>query len=309
MKTKRNIKCKICGDKHSCHGFCKYHAWVYKKGRIDIDGKPLGSWFYDPNYRLKKIKDSLTRTVKESTWYRKWQTDVMEKCGRKCFDCNQKGVKSVIHHETKRFCDILNRAKLLYFSIGEQVEYCKREHTVDIGVYLCLNCHAERHKGEKMYSSLKGKSANGKCKICGKNEYCKGFCCRHYKRFQTKNIDIDGKILIPQKFHDKNGKCIVCGEISVGKAGMRWKFCKLHISRYHNKIIDINGNLLREFRVIGKNKKCKICDEKHYGKGFCLTHYNRYKIGQIDIEGNILRDLGEFCVKGSKVKKDDKNEY
>ena len=174
-------KCKVCSDRHSSHGFCKYHAWAFKKGRIDKDGTPIGDLFYDNNKRLKKKKSNLVKTIKESAWYRNWRNEVFKRAGRSCSICHRKNIKLVAHHEKKKFAKILNEAKRKYADTGGQIEHCRLQHSPDIGICLCLKCHAEKHKDEKMYSSLLGKTANSKCKVCGQDEYCKEFCSKHYK--------------------------------------------------------------------------------------------------------------------------------
>ena len=115
-------------------------------------------------------------------------------------------------------------------------------------------------------------------------------------------IDIDGNRLKPKRLHDTKGKCIVCGEESVGRGGIKRTFCHTHLSRYYRGHIDKMGHVLKKTRLVKSGRRCKVCGKKHYGKGFCLTHYNRFKIGQIDIDGNVLRELDEYVKKHTSPK-------
>lgn len=298
----RNKKppCKICGDKHSSRGFCKYHAWALSKNKIDLNGIPVKGLFYDDKMKLKKEKDTLGKTVKESVWYVEWKHKVISKHNKRCAKCGKGNVQLTVHHSKKRFAAIINEAKAKFDAIEHRMDYCKKQHTDDIAEPLCRSCHADVHFGEKMYSSLLGKVASGKCKICGGEEYCRGFCSKHYKSFQIRSIDIDGNRLKPARLSDRKQPCIVCGEESAGRGGKKLKFCKLHLSRFWQKYIDIDGKHIKEIRNVRSNGKCKVCQEKHFSKGFCLTHYNRFKIGQIDSDGKKLRELGIFTsTKGS----------
>lgn len=304
MSKIKKSPCRICKKKHEAHGFCKYHNWALSKNKIDLNGKPSDGFYYDDKFHIKKLKCSLGRTVKESSWYRKWQIDIKVKSGYKCSVCGIKQVKFVIHHEKKRFSDILKDAKSSSNELSEQIDFCKKEHTEEIGLLLCRKCHAEKHKGEKMYASLAGKIANGKCKICGDGEYCMGFCSKHYKSYQTKLMDIDGNKLSKLMIHPTNGICIVCQKESRGRKGMAYIFCRYHYMQYYSKYIDEKGNVLKTpNRIIIHGRICKVCGQKHSAHGFCETHYNRFKIGQIDIDGNEIRKLSHCGSKGYKCPK------
>jgi len=292
--------CKICNKIHNCHGFCKYHAWAFIKKFIDINGVPLKGFYFNDEKKIRKEKNTLSQTVKESKWYREWRRKILEKYNRHCSKCGRGNIKLIVHHEKKKFSQIIKKAKE-FNDIHEQIKYCKEQHTIEIGKPLCMKCHAESHIGEKMYASLSGKLLNGKCKVCMEDVYCRQFCSKHYRAFLKKRIDINGKILIPDKLFKEKQSCIICKKESIGRGGIKAKFCRLHHSRYYNGFIDKDGQTIHEPRLINFYKKCKICNEKHYGRGFCLTHYNHFKIGQIDINGQKLRELRPSGVNFSTV--------
>jgi hypothetical protein len=302
MNTRKAFICKVCGKTHSANGFCKYHNWAFSKNKIDHNGLLAEGYFYNNNKKIRKKKNTLYKTVKESNWYREWQKKTIIKNNRRCNKCGKSNIQLVVHHAQKRFADIIKEARFLFNDMEKQMEYCRIQHTEKIGETLCNKCHAEKHKGEKVYSSLLGKVNKGKCKVCGSYDvYCRQFCSKHYRSFCNHRIDINGKYLVLPKLFDKKPLCIVCGNESVGRGGIHAKFCHLHLSRYHSGIIDENGKQLREFRILQPERKCKIsgCGKKHSSSGFCYTHYNRYRIGQIDINGKELRKLEQYRVKGS----------
>lgn len=302
MNTRKFFSCRVCGKVHSSHGFCKYHSWAFTKKKIGADGVPSSGLFYDSAFKLKKEKDSLSRTVKESIWYRDWRWRIIKKYNRRCSRCEKRGIKLIVHHSGKRFSQIIGEAKEKFSDVQQQVLYCKDQHTLDIAVPLCAVCHANAHAGEKMHASLSGAVANGKCKVCGADEYCRKFCSRHYKAFQAKRMDADGMARFPPRLFETKQRCIVCGKESVGYGGKKATFCSVHLSRFYHKMIDINGNSIRELKRPSScgGEKCKVCGGDYFGKGFCLTHYNRFKIRQININGQEIRPLGVFDRAGKR---------
>jgi len=292
-------KCKICGKRHSAKGFCKTHYNAFSSGLINAAGEPKPGYFFNEKFHLRKIKDSLRQTVIESPWYRRWRYQLLTEANRKCSVCSKKGVRLYVHHE-KRLADILTKARSKYQSIEQQVAYCEKVHTSDIGIVVCRKCHAEKHKEEKMYSSLLGKKKDYECKVCGEEVYCKGFCYYHYGQHRQGVWDKSGKKLRLVKSEKTKSQCVICQRESIGYSGVRLQFCTTHYHQYRRGIINKKGQQLRTIREFSHLPTCKICSCKYYGLGFCLTHYNRFKIGQIDEDGNELRPLGKFCTRKDK---------
>jgi hypothetical protein len=305
MKKKMKNKkfCKICSKKHMSKGFCKHHYEAYRRGNINIDGKVKDGYFFDSKYHIKKMKNTLGQTVQEDPRYRIWTRSILTRDKRVCVKCGKKGIKVIVHHHSKRFSEITKEAKIKFpNSYKDQVDFCISQHTLDIGQTLCKECHAEAHKGEKMYGSLSKRSTGDSCKVCGNDTYCMGFCNRHYKSYQIKAIDVNGKRLTPIRLYANNGKCIICGKESAGRGGKRFKFCKYHVSQYYRGVVNEDGVKIRKLKKIHKaNVLCKICGGKYFSKGFCQMHYGRYKIGQIDIDGKELRKLEPNKMNGEKA--------
>lgn len=298
----KNKRCIICGKKHAAKGFCKSHYSSFLNGNISINGIPKDGHFFDVLFHLKKMKSTLQKLVKESPAYRNWHKLVIRRDKNCCSGCGKKNVKLVVHHRV-RFSEIIKSAKKEFpDDVVSQLDFCLNRHSVDIGETLCIKCHAQKHTGEKVYNSLIRKNKTEICKVCGEPTYCKGFCSLHYSRFCRKVISENGDILINPKLSEKKGKCIVCGNDSVGRGGKRLKFCSLHLSRLNAGIIDENGEELRSLaHPQTKYHPCKVCGKNESGgKGFCITHYNRYKIGQIDILGETIRPLENFTKKGDR---------
>jgi len=72
--------------------------------------------------------------------YREWSNAVLERDDYICQDCEQRGGKLTAHH------------------IERWSEAPDRRYDVDNGVTLCYECHAERHKGESVYASLRSRA-------------------------------------------------------------------------------------------------------------------------------------------------------
>lgn len=286
--------CIICRKKHMAKGFCKSHYNAFVRKNVDANGEPKNGYYFDSNFYLRKIKSTLGQTIRESGWYRAWVTSVIVSAGRRCEKCSKSGCRLFAHHANERFSTILNAAKLLP-NIEEQIEYCKSRHTPEVGMCLCRSCHAEEHKGEKVYERMLGKGSVIDCYVCGEEVYCKGFCLKHYPQYRSGIYDKRGQKIRLLKGELGHGNCIVCGDISKGEHGRSRNFCILHLGQFNQGIIDENGNPLREIKCFVHSENCKICNEPYYGKGFCSTHYNRYKIGQIDINGQEKRPLTNSC--------------
>ena len=304
MRPASKIFCKICKKKHCAKGFCKSHYGAYVRGLFDILGNLKDGYFLDSNFHIKKKKDSLRQTIRESNWYRQWISAVRKRDKYRCVNCGSKNIKLVTHHKKESFSNILTKARKKFNSFPEQVEFCKKYHKTNIGITLCRECHAKEHFGEKIYSLLVDKNKIDKCIICGQKTYCKGFCHYHYGQFGTKAIDERGNRLREPRLHTEKGICIVCGLESQSRGDIGFKFCGRHMQQYYKKIIDLNGKQLRPLKFLrGAIDKCKVCGEKHFSKSFCVTHYNRFKIGQIDFNGKELRPLGIFDKRGLKSPK------
>lgn len=296
-------ECKICKKntyKNGCRGFCKRHYENYRLGFLDIEGNLKNGFLFDENFYIIKIKNSLRNTIIESSWYREWRQLILRRDKKQCQKCGLNNIKLVIHHNKIRLSSIIREAKDLFPTMEDQLIYCKNRHTIDIGITLCKKCHAEEHKGEKMYASLSSINKTDTCLICKKLTYCKGFCRFHYSQYSYGIYNENGEQIKILRSQIIKNKCLVCDKIAKGKFGAAKNFCDYHHSQYHNQIIDINGNVLREYSIRSKTGKCKICNEKHSGYGFCYTHYNRYKLGQIDKDGNKIRELNETFKGGKK---------
>lgn len=262
------VFCKICSKKleptKSAKGFCKKHYEQYRRKSITIDGILKNGFYFDKNFNIQKEKDTLRKTIIESNWFRKWYKEIKNRDENKCQECSKRNCKLIVHHEKIRMSFILKECKEKFNNIRDQLIYAEKLHTIEIGITLCLKCHAEKHKNEKIYSLLNGVSLNSYCKLCNNETYCKNFCKLHYSRYKKGIYDLDGNQIREMKSKNKKEK------------------------------------ILKKEKLI---KKCKICDKKYYGLGFCLTHYNRFKIGQIDESGKDLRSLGQFTIKGMRQPK------
>lgn len=285
--------CKVCKKTNKIvKDFCKKHYNSFKSKNIDINGVPRKELFFDKDFNLKKRKDNLKKFVIESGWYRKWRDAILKRDNKTCNDCNKKNIKVYVHHEKIRFSEILGEAKQISNDIIDQLNYCEKKHTINIGITLCRSCHADKHKGEKFYSALSKKSKGRFCLVCGAEVYCKNFCYYHYGQFRNGVFDEFGNKIRVLNYENKKTKCLLCQDVAKGKNGAAKKFCYFHLNKFYSGYIDINGNVLKKcVRRIIKNRKCKICEEKHSSLGFCQVHYNRYKIGQIDINGHKIREL------------------
>lgn len=298
MNTKKHHVCKICNKPHMARGFCKTHHNAFLRNNIDFNGKPKDGYFLDEKLHLKKIKNNLAITVKESVWYRSWLYTQKQLASCRCQKCGRRGISLCVHHHKKRFAIILNEAKERFDNLSEQLVFIRQQHTNEIALVLCRDCHAEQHLGEKMYSSLLGRKQSNICLVCGEEAYCRSFCEKHYHQWRVKIISSDGSKIRPLRNELSKSQCIICGEQTVGCSGVNGSFCLYHRDHYRRGVVDIHGQVIRKLKShIRKKYKpitCKICPAPYFGLGFCSTHYNRYKIGQIDKDGKQLRVLGVF---------------
>lgn len=302
MNYAKTLYCKICGKKHCARGFCKAHLGAFYRGLIDESGKPRDGYFFDFCFHLKKVKDTLRETVRESDWYREWVRSILKRDGRRCVLCGRGGVRLCVHHNSKRMSDIVVEAKAHSDVLSEQVEYCRQKHLSLCGISVCKTCHAKEHEGEKIHALLSGEAKGSVCKVCGSEAYCKGFCSRHYAQHRRGIVDGEGVKIRDLRLNSSKGVCVVCGEESKGRGGLAFRFCRHHLTQYQQGILDGDGNQVREIRHFSMGMDvCKVCGGKYYSKGFCLTHYNRFKIGQIDFDGKEIRPLQSWTTKGSKA--------
>lgn len=246
------ISCKVCKSKYCALGFCKLHYGMLSRKLIDVNGIPKEGYFLDAKFHIKKIKSTLRQTIIESDWYRKWRSDEIKRANKSCEVCGIKNVRLNVHHHVKKNFEIMRDARAFSNIVSEQLAFCQKEHTYGLSKVLCLKCHAEEHKNDKVYGWLSKISKGDKCRVCGGGCYCKNFCMKHYGRFRAGIYDEGGVQIRP-----------IRGEVKKVK-----------------------------IEPIKKEKRtCLVCGSCYYGLGFCLTHYNRFRIGQIDVAGKELRAL------------------
>lgn len=91
---------------------------------------------------------------------------------------------------------------------------------------------------------------------CGEKHYARGWCSKHYRRWQHRGS--------PDDFRPTHCSIDGCDGEHYSRG-----WCRKHYSRWRH-----SGRLeLLPVRL------CDVdgCEEKHYGRGWCKTHYKRWK--------------------------------
>jgi len=113
------VPSSINGERTFCSQSCR-GKWMSEERR----GEDSWNW--------KGGTDKRTTDAK----YKEWRRDVLKRDDFICQDCKKRGGELTAHH------------------IERWSECPNQRYNIDNGVTLCYACHAERHKGEKVYASL-----------------------------------------------------------------------------------------------------------------------------------------------------------